>query len=49
MVFSRLQQVAGVPVLFTVPFLTIATFHRDAMVPVTTQDPQLVPNKCLHN
>lgn len=27
-----------------IPILTIATFHRDATVPVTTQDPQLVLN-----
>lgn len=50
MVFRKLSQVAEVTVSFTVPILTIAIFHRDAMVPVTTQDPQLVLlNKCLHD
>lgn len=49
MVFRKLPQVAGVTVSFTVPILTIATFHRDATVLVTTQDPQLALNKCLHD
>lgn len=52
MVFSRLPQVTRITVLFTVPFLIITTFHRDAASPCyfpgSTASPKQEPSQLIH-